>query len=159
MDLQSPLTQQNRPDVFEPKIVGLYRQIFAVRVRYHLSELCDPDETQHAEDDSKPEGFWRELFLLKPDMTRLGQTLEDLSADDLLHHQHQTQQLVLQAIEQANIGKAPADEHALDVGLSTCPRLARLFLTDSGPDSVLRYSLVEEIYQPKRRHHRSLSRP
>jgi len=27
---QSPLTQLARPDVFEPKIVGLYRRLFAV---------------------------------------------------------------------------------------------------------------------------------
>jgi len=33
---QSPLTQQARPDVFEPKVVGLYRQLF--RVRKH--QIC-----------------------------------------------------------------------------------------------------------------------
>jgi hypothetical protein len=30
MDLQSPLTQQQRPDYFEPKIVTLYRDLFRV---------------------------------------------------------------------------------------------------------------------------------
>jgi len=30
MDLQSPLTQQHRPDYFEPKIVTLYRDLFRV---------------------------------------------------------------------------------------------------------------------------------
>ena len=30
MDLQSPLTQQSRPDYFEPKIVTLYRELFRV---------------------------------------------------------------------------------------------------------------------------------
>lgn len=29
---QSPLTQQERPEVFEPKIVGLYRKLFRVRL-------------------------------------------------------------------------------------------------------------------------------
>lgn len=29
--LESPLTQQARPDVFEPKVVGLYRRLFRVR--------------------------------------------------------------------------------------------------------------------------------
>jgi len=28
---QSPLTQQARPEYFEPKIVGLYRNLFTVR--------------------------------------------------------------------------------------------------------------------------------
>lgn len=35
MDLQSPLTQQSRPDTFEPKIATLYRQLFTVRTRCH----------------------------------------------------------------------------------------------------------------------------
>jgi hypothetical protein len=30
MELQSPLTQQSRPDYFEPKIVTLYRDLFRV---------------------------------------------------------------------------------------------------------------------------------
>ena len=30
MDLQSPLTQQSRPETFEPKIATLYRQLFTV---------------------------------------------------------------------------------------------------------------------------------
>ncbi|KAI7005432.1 hypothetical protein KC362_g18517, partial [Hortaea werneckii] len=55
---QSPLTQQARPEVFEPKIVGLYRQLF-----------------REVEDDEKPNGFWRELFLLKTDLPRLQQIL------------------------------------------------------------------------------------
>lgn len=32
---QSPLTQDARPDVFEPKIVGLYRKLFKVHLIGH----------------------------------------------------------------------------------------------------------------------------
>nr|POE54160.1 upf0588 membrane protein [Quercus suber] len=92
---QSPLTQQARPEVFEPKIVGLYN-------------------AQEVEDEERLEGFWREFFLLKPDTARLRQVLEAISPNFLLQIQHQSQQLLLQAVEQLQIGEAPADEHALD---------------------------------------------
>ncbi|KAK4547926.1 hypothetical protein LTR36_010645 [Oleoguttula mirabilis] len=94
---QSPLTQQARPDVFEPKVVGLYRQVF-----------------EGVEDHEKPDGFWRELFLLRPDIPRLRQILNETDADFLLHIQHQPQQLLLQAIAELKADKAPADEHTLD---------------------------------------------
>lgn len=64
----SPLTQQTRPAVFKPKVVQLYEQLFEEAVE-------------------KPEGFWHELFLLKPDAASLRNALADLSADDLLHQQ------------------------------------------------------------------------
>ncbi|KAI5252046.1 DUF1741-domain-containing protein [Aureobasidium subglaciale] len=64
----SPLTQQSRPDTFEPKVAQLYRQLFKDR-----------------EEEEKSEGFWREFFLLKPDNARFGQSLDDLEAIDLLH--------------------------------------------------------------------------
>ncbi|KAK5175218.1 uncharacterized protein LTR77_000355 [Saxophila tyrrhenica] len=94
---QSPLTQQVRPEVFEPKVVGLYKRLF-----------------REVDDDEKPEGFWRELFLLKPDVPRLRETLEDIDADFLLHTQHQPQQLVLHAVAHVKGGEAPADENALE---------------------------------------------
>ncbi|WPH04992.1 DUF1741-domain-containing protein [Acrodontium crateriforme] len=97
MDLQSPLTQQARPNVFEPKVVGLYRRIF-----------------RDVEDEEKPEGFWNELFLLKPEIARLRQILEDTEPDFLLHVQHQPQQLLLHAITHIKAGQSPADENALD---------------------------------------------
>jgi len=34
MELQSPLTQQSRPDTFEPKIATLYRQLFTVDLTF-----------------------------------------------------------------------------------------------------------------------------
>ncbi|TKX21237.1 hypothetical protein C1H76_6778 [Elsinoe australis] len=94
---QSPLTLQSRPDVFEPKIVQLYRQLF-----------------REIEDEYKPEGFWRELFLLKPDASRLGHILDDTDADFLLHTNHCSQQLLGHAIATVRAGEAPSDEHALE---------------------------------------------
>ncbi|KAF2766553.1 DUF1741-domain-containing protein [Teratosphaeria nubilosa] len=94
---QSPLTQQSRPDVFEPKVVGLYRRLF-----------------REVEDEDKPEGFWRELFLLKPDFSRLRGILENTDAEFLLEIQHQPQQLVFQAIATLKTGQVPSDENALD---------------------------------------------
>jgi len=95
--LQSPLTQQARPDVFEPKIVQSYKQLF-----------------RNVEDDDSSEGFWKEFFLLKPDVARLGEILDDTEADFLLHVQHHPQQLFANAIAAARSGQAPADEHALE---------------------------------------------
>jgi len=35
---QSPLTQQARPEVFEPKVVDLYRRLFKVRITLALGQ-------------------------------------------------------------------------------------------------------------------------
>ncbi|KAI4719608.1 DUF1741-domain-containing protein [Aureobasidium sp. EXF-10727] len=94
---QSPLTQQSRPETFEPKVVQLYRQF-----------IRDRDE------DNKPEGFWREFFLLKPDNARFGQILDDLEAIDLLQVSHHCEQFVSHAIKYAKSGTSPSDENALD---------------------------------------------
>ena len=40
---------------------------------------------QDVEGQEHTEGFWRELFLLKPDLPRLKQILEDIDAEYLLH--------------------------------------------------------------------------
>ncbi|KAH0379571.1 DUF1741-domain-containing protein, partial [Aureobasidium melanogenum] len=94
---QSPLTQQSRPETFEPKVAQLYRQLFRDR-----------------NEDEKPEGFWREFFLLKPDNARLGQLLDNLEAIDLLHASHHCEQFVSHAITYAKSGTSPSDENALD---------------------------------------------
>lgn len=67
----SPLTQQARPDTFQPKIVQLYTDL----LRQDDEDLADSN------------GFWREFFLLRPDKSGLQQLLESLHADDLLHLQ------------------------------------------------------------------------
>lgn len=40
---------------------------------------------QDVEGQEHTEGFWRELFLLKPDLPRLKQILEDIDVEYLLH--------------------------------------------------------------------------
>ncbi|KAE9978742.1 hypothetical protein EG328_001340 [Venturia inaequalis] len=62
----------------------------------------------------KSEGFWQELFLLKPDPKALKDILDDLSPDDLLHLQAHPQQLLIRAIRRVQDGKEPSDENALD---------------------------------------------
>ncbi|KAL8765177.1 MAG: hypothetical protein Q9209_007676 [Squamulea sp. 1 TL-2023] len=68
----SPLTQQNRPSSFQPKIDNLYEQLLET----HGDEVPDFDD-----------GFWREFFLLWPDKANLRRRLEDINADDLLQIQ------------------------------------------------------------------------
>ncbi|KIV97791.1 hypothetical protein PV10_01499 [Exophiala mesophila] len=100
--MDSPLTQQLRPDSFEPKIVQLYLHLFNV--------LANDDVL-----DSVPsEGFWREFFLLKPDRQRLYQILEPMTAFDLLHMQTQMQVFFKRAIVEATSGISPRDENALE---------------------------------------------
>jgi hypothetical protein len=72
--MESPLTQQLRPDTFEPKIVQLYLHLFNV--------LANDDSL---EDPVPSEGFWREFFLLRPDKQRLFEILEPMTASELLH--------------------------------------------------------------------------
>ncbi|QIW98079.1 hypothetical protein AMS68_003597 [Peltaster fructicola] len=98
MDItQSPLTQQTRPESFEPKVVTLYRQLFSEHDEHDLGE-----------------GFWRELFLLRPDLSQLRQLLEDIDADLLLHLASQPRLLLLNAIDAVNAKQAPSDENALE---------------------------------------------
>ena len=88
---------------------------------------------QDVEGQEHTEGFWRELFLLKPDLVRLKQILEDIDAEYLLHApvcisdgmlscqsiltwtQHQPRQLLLKALSVIKEGTAPLDDNALDV--------------------------------------------
>ena len=95
----SPLTQDTRPASFQPKIDRLYE------------DLLKQDDEDHADSD----GFWGEFFLLRPDKAALQERLKVLTPEDLLHVQHETQQLFMRAVHQVKAGKAPSDEHALDV--------------------------------------------
>lgn len=40
---QSPLTQQSRPETFEPKVAQLYRQLFRVRISYREEVYINTD--------------------------------------------------------------------------------------------------------------------
>lgn len=72
---------------------------------------------QEVDEYAKPEGFWTELFLLKPDLRRLRQILDDTDTDTLLHNQQQCRQLLIHAIAALELGLAATDEHVLDVSL------------------------------------------
>ncbi|KAF3067465.1 UPF0588 membrane protein C20F10.02c [Daldinia childiae] len=95
----SPLTQQARPETFQPKVDQLYEALFK-----------DDIDT----DGEKAEGFWREFFLLKPDRPFLQQILAALGPDDLINLQSQTQQLFFRAVECLKKGNGVADLHALE---------------------------------------------
>lgn len=95
----SPLTQQARPSSFQPKIIGLYDDLFK----------------QDDDDLAYSDAFWGEFFLLRPDKVGLERRLDGLTTDDLLHLQHETQQLFVRAVSHVKHGRAPSDENALDV--------------------------------------------
>ena len=128
----SPLTQQNRPSSFQPKIAQLYRDLF----KQEGEELADLD------------GFWEEFFLLKPDKPRLKQCLEALGADDLIHLQHETQQLFVRAVSQVKSGRSPFAENALDVRYGKMFLALKLTLTSSDFDGLLRYYIDKALHQP-----------
>lgn len=67
----SPLTQQARPSSFQPKIIGLYDDLFK----------------QDDDDLAYSDAFWGEFFLLRPDKVGLERRLDGLTTDDLLHLQ------------------------------------------------------------------------
>ncbi|KAJ9152289.1 DUF1741-domain-containing protein [Coniochaeta hoffmannii] len=94
---QSPLTQQPRPEAFQPKIVQLYNAVLG-------------DE----EDIEKSEGFWREFFLLKPDQAALRTILDGLGPGDLLHMEVQTRELFTRAVIHLRTMQGVTDLHALD---------------------------------------------
>ncbi|KAK8086808.1 hypothetical protein PG994_001782 [Apiospora phragmitis] len=96
----SPLTQQARPDVFQPKIVQLYEALFK-----------EDDEIDG--DGEKTEGFWREFFLLKPDRASLQRILGELSPDDLISLQGQTRRLFSRSVACLKKGGS-ATAHALE---------------------------------------------
>ncbi|GAM85236.1 hypothetical protein ANO11243_032400 [Dothideomycetidae sp. 11243] len=98
---QSPLTLQERPETFEAKIVQLYRELFQ-----------DPDEYD------KAEGFWRELFLLRPDLVQLKSLLDQSEPDYLLHINHICHDLLQRCVSTLKEARSPSDEHALQT-LST----------------------------------------
>lgn len=67
----SPLVQQIRPSSFQPKIIGLYDDLFK----------------QDDEDLAYSDAFWNEFFLLRLDKAGLERRLDALTTDDLLHLQ------------------------------------------------------------------------
>ncbi|KAH8677679.1 hypothetical protein BX600DRAFT_134207 [Xylariales sp. PMI_506] len=97
----SPLTLQARPEIFQQKIVKLYESLF--------KDELDPDV-----EVEKPEGFWREFFLLKPERPTLQRILTALRPDDLIALQPQTRQLFARAVAYLRTGPPLASLHALE---------------------------------------------
>ncbi|OAA80690.1 hypothetical protein LEL_00235 [Akanthomyces lecanii RCEF 1005] len=94
----SPLTRQPQPEVFTPKINQLYAELF-----------------QDVEEARQSRGFWREFFLLKPDLATLRNLLQDISPADMLALEGQSQELFSEAIEALKSGRGSAPQNALDV--------------------------------------------
>lgn len=94
----SPLTQDARPDIFQPKIVQLYEQLLL-----HDDEPGLPSE-----------GFWREFFLLHPDKAGLIKILDSISPDHILQLQASTQDLFSRAVKEAEIGISPQNLNAFE---------------------------------------------
>ncbi|KAH8697684.1 hypothetical protein BGW36DRAFT_397344 [Talaromyces proteolyticus] len=97
----SPLTQQARPETFQPKVVQLYETLFQACAL--PTNLAEPTE-----------GFWREFFLLPPDPVHLRRIIDAFTPDDALSLQAITQQVFSRAIREAAAGVAPNDTHALE---------------------------------------------
>ncbi|OAL68156.1 hypothetical protein A7C99_0553 [Trichophyton rubrum] len=93
----SPLTQQTRPETFQPKIVKLYETLL------FNSDYAHPTE-----------GFWREFFLLQPDRVYLSKMIASINSHDILHLQSQTQQLFARAIKEAASGNITTSANALE---------------------------------------------
>ncbi|PVI07241.1 DUF1741-domain-containing protein [Periconia macrospinosa] len=94
----SPLTQVERPETFQPKIIRLYETVFR-----------DEDEDVELSD-----GFWEEFFLHRPDHAGFKRILNAIPPDDMLHLQAHSQQLFLQAISRIQQASFPSDEIALE---------------------------------------------
>lgn len=97
-------------------------------------------DTQDDDDEDKPEGFWCEFFLLRPDRPTLRRILDAIGPDDLVNLEvAQTRQLFARAVAavrgphgpQQQQGGGGPDGHALEV--STCPQLA---LTYTGVEAM-----------------------
>ncbi|KAI9869469.1 MAG: hypothetical protein M1813_000258 [Trichoglossum hirsutum] len=125
---QSPLTQQARPESFQPKIVKLYETLF-----------------KDDEDADKSEGFWREFFLLRPDPANLLDILADLSADDLLNLQAQTRQLFSHAVGFIKAGVTPSDEIALDTLTALLGGVLNKKYTNTSSDVIIVLAGLDQV--------------
>ncbi|KAG6016991.1 hypothetical protein E4U54_008647 [Claviceps lovelessii] len=94
----SPLTRQPPPEVLTPKILGLYAALF--------------EDDYDGED--KSDGFWREFFLLRPDLQSLRKLLNDMSPSNVLLLEGRTREIFNKAIAAVKTGQGLAPQHALD---------------------------------------------
>ncbi|KHJ33956.1 putative chromosome 10 open reading frame 76 [Erysiphe necator] len=115
----SPLTLQARPDVFQNKVVSLYKELFSVD-----------------DDQETTEGFWRVFFLLKPDKSALLRLIDALSPEDFLSLQTETQQLFNKAVKCIRAGKGPADLNALETCTALMAAIFRKKYTNPSSDVI-----------------------
>lgn len=78
--------------------------------------MCQKDDEDAPAE--KPEGFWKEFFLLRPDRASLRRMLDETPVGDLLHLSTQTRQLFIKAVQALRRPYGVGDLHALDT-LST----------------------------------------
>ncbi|KAJ8605038.1 hypothetical protein MRB53_041583 [Persea americana] len=112
---QSPLSQQERPAQFKPKIATLYEALF------------------------------QELFLLKPEVASLKGILDAVSADTLLHHQTASQQLFDRAIGHVETAEGPADTNALDTLGAFLDGVLRKKFTTPSADIMMILASLDDI--------------
>ena len=109
----------------------------------------------------KPEGFWKEFFLLKPDPQSLGRMLDEINPGDLLHlHQAQTRQLFARAVAALRNPYGVADLHALEVRIFVPCRKKKKKpktegLTEGFADAqrVHDFDSGQKIHEPELGHH------
>ncbi|KAG5926118.1 hypothetical protein E4U42_003645 [Claviceps africana] len=94
----SPLTRQPPPEVLTPKILELYASLFK----------------DDYDGEDKSDGFWREFFLLRPDLRSLRKMLDDMSPSDVLLFEGRTREIFNKAIAAVKNGQGLAPQHALD---------------------------------------------
>ncbi|KAH8708605.1 hypothetical protein GQ44DRAFT_776972 [Phaeosphaeriaceae sp. PMI808] len=98
----SPLTQDSRPDIFQPKIIHLYETLFT-------------EDDEYADADTElSDGFWQEFFLHRPDAAGLKRILDSVPPDEMLHRQMHSQQLLRRAVQGIKQASPPVDEIALE---------------------------------------------
>ncbi|KAI0182130.1 DUF1741-domain-containing protein [Hypoxylon sp. FL1284] len=126
----SPLVKQARPETFQPKIVHLYEALFK------------DDTDSEAE---KPEGFWREFFLLKPERGFLQDLLAELSPDDVLSLQSQTQQLFSRSVECLKKDSGLAHLHALETLTTFFSAVLRKKYTNPSSDIIAVLAGLDQV--------------
>ncbi|ELQ34128.1 hypothetical protein OOU_Y34scaffold00793g10 [Pyricularia oryzae Y34] len=116
--MESPLTQQPRPEAFQQKVVRLYETLFqrlAVGSEYSTHTEIQNPQDEDEEGLAQTEGFWQEFFLLRPDRTSLRRILDELGPEELLEREDETRELFARAIAAMKRGsKGIADIHALE---------------------------------------------
>ncbi|KAI5302467.1 hypothetical protein KEM56_000676 [Ascosphaera pollenicola] len=123
----SPLTQQTRPETFQPKIVQLYKQLF-------LNADFEPTE-----------GFWREFFLLPPECHELSRVIDGLTPDGVLQIQSLTQGLFARAIKESASEHPSTSLHALQTLTTFLSHVMTKKFTNPSPDTIAVLAGLDQV--------------